>query len=580
MLSSSISYLSNLLPSSPFASSASKMPIEIAIRKGDVATVKQRLESEPPDLTQKDSEGLTLLDHAILSGNQEILALVISHQLGTNIKDIGQSAIRDHQKTVDIFNTDFTSMRTYNPAVLSELYKAAFDGNLEKLKELVQSSQNLDEFSSEGRSALHYAVLNNKIEAAKLLLEAGARDDLLTTNGESVLHFASTKPSNDFLQLFNLKKFDINQQNKTGYSPLHWAMASENPALIHFLIKNGADLFAKNQHQVAPLHLMISMAYLKASSRDPMKMDIIHAGMVAGILCSLGANYFPANPAYLLNNAGNFLSQFTAAMCFGKAMTETDKVAEAGGNALLNTVVMASSAYFVNGFLSPNDFYTCFSQLATAICVGVVATRTLKSCWKNLKMESWRPLRNGLASAATLCYSLKGLAKVATVSVPCLLAFLSCQSQFISKCRGITGSKQLCESSFKSFGGMDFSDYTWQNKVETMHDRWDTFNTSCSTIKQQYHGKDAIGCKERFFNYLEPGYFASKTHYELNLEELAERYRGFMNVCFQSLVFYPNRSPIQCEKDFFSNLGSSSFEMTQINCPPIDIHKFIALPEK
>src|SRR5262249_45572868 len=58
------------------------IPIDYAIRKGHYDIVKMLLEYCPIDLDEKDSQGLTPVDHAVISGDPKMQALVIGTVVG------------------------------------------------------------------------------------------------------------------------------------------------------------------------------------------------------------------------------------------------------------------------------------------------------------------------------------------------------------------------------------------------------------------------------------------------------------------------------------------------------------------
>ena len=71
------------------------------------------------------------------------------------------------------------------------LCKAASDGNLAKVKQLIAAEVNLNALDSYGGTALHRAAFKNRIKIAQMLLDAGADVDAESRNGDTALHWAT-----------------------------------------------------------------------------------------------------------------------------------------------------------------------------------------------------------------------------------------------------------------------------------------------------------------------------------------------------------------------------------------------------
>ena len=102
----------------------------------------------------------------------------------------------------------------------AEIHKAAYNGDINKVRELLKKGVNPDERDSFGGTALHAAMFQKKMEIVRLLLES---------------------------------QFDINAVGpKNGYTPLHDAVWAENVEAIKLLLDKGAKTNIKGKDGLTP----------------------------------------------------------------------------------------------------------------------------------------------------------------------------------------------------------------------------------------------------------------------------------------------------------------------------------------
>jgi len=71
----------------------------------------------------------------------------------------------------------------------SPLHLACYEGNIEEVKMMLDSSLNVDIKGDIGNTPLHEAVINSHLEIVKLLLRAGANPTLVNNYGDTVFDF-------------------------------------------------------------------------------------------------------------------------------------------------------------------------------------------------------------------------------------------------------------------------------------------------------------------------------------------------------------------------------------------------------
>jgi len=151
---------------------------------------------------------LTLLQFAALYGSSKSVALLIA--LGMDLqggKDKG----------------------------VSPLHLAAAYGKVDALKEILKHDKNIDGKGKNNWTALCYSACRGEEHTARILIESGAEYGIFSAVGLNDLNRVRELVGSDS-ELVNLKFW--------GYTPLMWAARLREPALLEYLIANGADINA------------------------------------------------------------------------------------------------------------------------------------------------------------------------------------------------------------------------------------------------------------------------------------------------------------------------------------------------
>ena len=100
------------------------------------------------------------------------------------------------------------------------IHKAAYHGELQKVRDLLQKGANPDARDSFGGTALHAAMFQKNMEVVKVLLEHGC---------------------------------DLNAQGTgNGYTPLHDAVWADNGEAVNLLLDKGAKTNLKGKDGLTP----------------------------------------------------------------------------------------------------------------------------------------------------------------------------------------------------------------------------------------------------------------------------------------------------------------------------------------
>jgi ankyrin repeat protein len=188
------------------------------IRNDDAAGLKAAL-ANGADVNTKDTRGGTLLMHAAIAGNPEMMKLLIDAGADVNAKNsFGATAL---------------------------VWSA---GDIRKVRLLVEKGAEVNVVTKQGRTPLLSAAQHDGgEEAVRLLLAKGA--DVKTKDGiqNTALHSAAQSNDIGIVRLLLEKGLDANARNQFGGTPLMSAASQGNLAMVKLLLEKGADVNAVSE---------------------------------------------------------------------------------------------------------------------------------------------------------------------------------------------------------------------------------------------------------------------------------------------------------------------------------------------
>ncbi len=143
--------------------------------------------------------------------------------------------------------------------------EAAFDGQSEKVRSILDKGMTPDARDPDDRTALMMASFNGHKETVRLLLDRGAIIDTRDAMGRTALMYAAAGPYSQTVQLLLERGADLNIRGKEeGWTALMFAAAEGQSHVIQVLLNHGAeskgtdldgdtalDFAEKNGHQEA-----------------------------------------------------------------------------------------------------------------------------------------------------------------------------------------------------------------------------------------------------------------------------------------------------------------------------------------
>lgn len=125
---------------------------------------------------------------------------------------------------------------------IPDLHKAAFEGNLDKVRQLIESGTEVDTRDELGWTASFWALSAGHKDVFQYLLNKGADITAKTNGGRTLLHQASRAGFTEIVKQLITKGADVNVKDKDGETPLQHAASEGHKEVVKLLVARGADI--------------------------------------------------------------------------------------------------------------------------------------------------------------------------------------------------------------------------------------------------------------------------------------------------------------------------------------------------
>lgn len=212
--------------------------IHEAAGRGDLSTVKDLLDDDPSLLNAKDLETHAPLHYAAVTGNEEMVALLIDKGADLEIRN-------DRGRTPIIL----AAREMGGPGVIAILLDAGAD---------------IDAKDNYGATALDLAAWRGTADVVSLLIERGAGLPVEGSEARSLLANAASHGLEDLFTTMVEKGVDLRFETEAGGDLLHSAAAGGSPEIIRALVDHGLDPAGRDLNGWTPLHFAADMNHLGA----------------------------------------------------------------------------------------------------------------------------------------------------------------------------------------------------------------------------------------------------------------------------------------------------------------------------
>lgn len=299
-------------------------PLHKVASSGSVKRLRRILKDDKNLLNQTllnstDLDGKTPLHHAAESGSLATVKELVSFGAELNMTDsIGCPPI-GYAKTPEIEEYLLErGARKFDPQY-SELHLAVLDSDVRKIKRLIKMDPKLLQIGEyEGNTPLHLAVMQQNLEIVKLLVSLGADLDVDNNTGFPPVVYANKEikrflrksgakdpyhtPLHDASFVGNIRKMkrllekdrtQLNAQDISLCTPLHFAVLSGRLDAVKLLISQGAEINSYDDEEKLPIHYAaeyseISHYLLQNGSIDPQCAEL-HLAAMSGDIVKLEA---------------------------------------------------------------------------------------------------------------------------------------------------------------------------------------------------------------------------------------------------------------------------------------------------
>ena len=242
-------------------------PLHRATLAFDVRAIKLLIEAGA-DICAKDRFGRSILTDSLFKNwrrgrvNEGIIESVVNifieHGLDIHAKsNLGYTVLHemagDNLWAMKVFLKKGANVHEKDNSGKTPLHGAATTWEPKRVKYLIECGADVHSKDQFGQIALHYAVDNGDVAITQLLLEKGSNVHASTIHGETPLLTAAAIGDRQY-------RSDKVEPDMSSRSLLNRA------TIIQMLLKNGADINARDIHQSTALHLLVMVG---ASSTRP-----------------------------------------------------------------------------------------------------------------------------------------------------------------------------------------------------------------------------------------------------------------------------------------------------------------------
>lgn len=256
-------------------------PLHTALdrHRGRVAKV---LIDHGADVTAKDGRGRTVLHYAASGGMKDVVELLVAK--GVDIPDFHRAAWAGDLARVKELVEQGTDIDTKDEGGWTALHWAASIGHRGLAEYLIANGADVNAKAKDSSTPLHRAAQTGNIDTAALLVDKGANInvgegyetplEIAAGHSKEMVEWLIAKGANvnadaggwpalvsalgcerfEIVELLLAKGADVNIKYSKSRTPLHYtAMHYNNPKIVELLISKGADINAKDNNGITAM---------------------------------------------------------------------------------------------------------------------------------------------------------------------------------------------------------------------------------------------------------------------------------------------------------------------------------------
>ncbi|XP_030064130.1 LOW QUALITY PROTEIN: caskin-2 [Microcaecilia unicolor] len=252
-----------------------------AVKNRDLATVQKLVaktkasknkllgSTKRLNVNHQDSDGFSALHHAALSGNPELISLLLEMQAAVDIKDsngmrpLHYAAWQGKPEPVHLLLRAAASVNTASIDGQIPLHLSAQYGHYEVSEMLLQHQSNPCHINKAKKTPLDLSCEFGRLKVVQLLLNShlsvalleGQAKDASDPNYTTPLHLASKNGHKEIIWQLLKAGIEINKQTKTG-TALHEAALYGKTEIVRLLLESGIDVNIRNTYNQTALDIV------------------------------------------------------------------------------------------------------------------------------------------------------------------------------------------------------------------------------------------------------------------------------------------------------------------------------------
>ena len=208
-----------------------------AATQGDVAKVKEMLQTDPSLAQSRDENGLSVVLKATYYGKRDVVEALLASGVELNIFEAAATGQTNRVRT--LIEEDPALVNSYSPDGFAPLSLAVFFGHPETVDALLSAGAEVNAASRERMklTPLASAMATAQNEIARTLIDHGANVNAKAESDLTPLHTAAARGNIEAATLLLDHGADINATTTDGKKPIAYAEERNHPEMVDFLKK-------------------------------------------------------------------------------------------------------------------------------------------------------------------------------------------------------------------------------------------------------------------------------------------------------------------------------------------------------
>ncbi|CAJ1053966.1 caskin-1 isoform X3 [Xyrichtys novacula] len=284
-----------------------------AVKTEDLLTAQRLLQRPRPgkakllgaakrvNVNIQDADGLSPLHHAALSGNKELISLLLEAQAAVDIKDhkgmrpLHYAAWQGKTEPMKMLLKAGSSVNGQSDEGQIPLHLSSQHGHYDGSEMLLQHQSNPCISDAAGKTPLDLACEFGRVAVVQLLLSSNMCAAMLEPkpsdpNGVSPLHLAAKNGHIDVIKLLIQAGIDINRQSESG-TALHQAALCGKTEVVRLLLDSGISAGVRNTLSQTALDIVNQFTTTQASREIKQLLRDASAAMQVRALKDYCNNY-------------------------------------------------------------------------------------------------------------------------------------------------------------------------------------------------------------------------------------------------------------------------------------------------